>query len=370
MQSNDHPVFSEDLPEWVPEDVLHYLIHTGAGVSIREIARASQHHASTISRRIRRIEQQRDDPLIDAALRRMEAQLQPSAPENRLQMKRELSIMTDGSKRAVGGTKTLSNEMTRVLRRLCETGAVLAIAADMDVAVVVREGPDGSTARTAVVAQEVAQAMAVQGLIETGSTGRILRYKITSAGKCAVKGQLEARNEHPRRMHMAESAAEFEGGYQDESETGGVRRQRYTFSESPLTVLSRRRDREGQPFLSEDLVRCGERLREDFELAQLDQRTVRNWDVWMRESEQPISGGSSGYGPDAAKDRVFGALQDLGPGLGDVALQCCCFLEGLESTEKRMGWSARSGKIVLRIALQRLKQYYETNLTADAHMIG
>ncbi len=56
---------------------------------------------------------------------------------------------------------------------------------------------------------------------------------------------------------------------------------------------------------------------------------------------------------------MTGALRELGPGLGDVALRCCCYLEGLERAEKRMGWSARSGKIVLRIALQRLKRHYE-----------
>ncbi len=56
---------------------------------------------------------------------------------------------------------------------------------------------------------------------------------------------------------------------------------------------------------------------------------------------------------------VAAALRELGPGLGDVALKCCCYLEGLEVTEKTLGWSARSGKIVLRIALQRLKRHYE-----------
>jgi len=49
----------------------------------------------------------------------------------------------------------------------------------------------------------------------------------------------------------------------------------------------------------------------------------------------------------------------LGPGLGDVVLRVCCQLEGLEVVEKRMGWAARSGKIVLRIGLQRLARHFE-----------
>ncbi len=76
-----------------------------------------------------------------------------------------------------------------------------------------------------------------------------------------------------------------------------------------------------------------------------------------------------GGGPDGARDRVASALRDLGPGLGDVVLRCCCFLEGMEQAEKRMGWSARSGKIVLKIALQRLKRHYD-GLGNNAGLIG
>ena len=64
------------------------------------------------------------------------------------------------------------------------------------------------------------------------------------------------------------------------------------------------------------------------------------------------------------------ALRELGPGLGEIALRCCCHLEGLERTERNMGWSARSGKIVLRIALQRLKRHYDETLTQESQMIG
>ena len=63
-------------------------------------------------------------------------------------------------------------------------------------------------------------------------------------------------------------------------------------------------------------------------------------------------------------------LDDLGPGLAEVAVRCCCFEQGLEKTEQIMGWSARSGKIVLRIALQRLKRYYDKLHGAGGGMIG
>ena len=51
-------------------------------------------------------------------------------------------------------------------------------------------------------------------------------------------------------------------------------------------------------------------------------------------------------------------MEALGPGLSDVVFRVCCFLEGLETAEKRLGWSARSGKVVLKIALERLALHY------------
>ena len=277
--------------------------------------------------------------------------------------------------------KTLKQEAARVLRRMCENGAVLAIAKDMDVAVVVREGVDGHTTRTAVVGQEIAQAMAVKGWIETKSTGRILRYSITPAGRETIKSLLDekaASGEDAVVSELAEAPAHFTPAPKTEEASGPARvdftarRSRYNLAESPLTVLARRRDRNGEPFLSDELVRCGERLREDFELAQMEPGVTQNWNRFLTggidESSSPAK--SKGYGPEAARTRVVAALRELGPGLSDVALRCCCYLEGLENTEKRMGWSARSGKIVLRIALQRLKRHYDETLTPESQMIG
>ncbi|WP_322865903.1 DUF6456 domain-containing protein [Aquicoccus sp. G2-2] len=146
---------------------------------------------------------------------------------------------------------------------------------------------------------------------------------------------------------------------------------RYHLGESPLIALARRKDRDGTPFLSEDLVAAGERLREDFELAQMGQKPVRqNWERFMTGpvDASPKPGEELG-GSSVARARVVGALGDLGPGLGDVVLRCCCYMDGLEATERKMGWSARSGKIVLRIALQRLKRHY-AQLGESAGMIG
>jgi len=124
--------------------------------------------------------------------------------------------------------------------------------------------------------------------------------------------------------------------------------------ESPLVGLSRRRDRDGKPFLSKDLMAAGERMREDFELAKMGSAIAKDAAAFL--ASAPLKDGPRG----AAEGhlRVQAAMTDLGPGLADVAFHCCCLLEGLEITEKAMGWSARSGKIVLRIALLRLKRHY------------
>ncbi|MGB1034157.1 MAG: DUF6456 domain-containing protein, partial [Primorskyibacter sp.] len=133
-------------------------------------------------------------------------------------------------------------------------------------------------------------------------------------------------------------------------------------TESPLQALSRRREKDGSPFLTPHMVAAGERLREDFELAQLGPSVAQNWDRFLvggRGAAASGCGVPGGRGR-AAQERLEAALADLGPGLADAALRCCCYLEGLEVTERRMGWSQRSGKIVLRIALQRLIRHYDS----------
>lgn len=367
-----HGLETGNLPGWVPMEARLYLAHTGLGRGIRELARQSNCHASTISRQIRKIEASRDDPLVDAALTSLQAGYGSIFTDEEIRpMETKNDIVESGPSEV-----TLAREGLRVLRRLCETGAVLAVAADMEKAVVVRDTADGRTTRTAVVDQAVAQAMALKDWISCPKPGRISRYSVTMAGRSALS-RLLAENESRQAAGLAEAQSPFaeqhkEWGEKTVSGENGARprRMRFNMAESPLTSLARRKGKDGKPFISDDLVAAGERLREDFELAQMGPNVAQNWDHFL--TGGPRGGfsndGGAGRGPSVARDRVAEALKALGEGLGDVALRCCCYLEGLETAEKRLGWSARSGKIVLRIALIRLREHYQSD--QQSQMIG
>lgn len=344
------------LPAWVPRDVARYLVHTQAGLAIREIARQDACHPSTVLRQIRRVETRRDDPVIDSALDLLGSLFISTSnkPTDNPTDKESVSMGVHKSDMMVlQDTAELDKLALRVLRRMSEAGAVLAVAEGMETAVVVREGADGSSTRTLSVAAYAVQAMALNMWIECTRPGRIARYAISQAGRSKLAQLIQIVGQDQR----------DEADAPDES--GAVyTRNRYGAAESPVIALARRKDRDGSHFLDAALVTAAERLREDFELAQMGPRVTQNWDSFLTVTDRSStgSGGQPAAGPAGARARVTQALRFLGPGLGDVALRCCCYLEGLERAEKRMGWSARSGKIVLRIALQRLSLFYETEV--------
>ncbi|MBQ2263350.1 MAG: helix-turn-helix domain-containing protein [Loktanella sp.] len=352
LQHADH------FPPWVPEAVRNYLVHTEAGLSIRAVARANACHPSTILRQVRRLEIRRDDLLIDGALKSLSART--SATTSDCQKGTAKMTLDNHLPETMGGfaltQHRIDQEALRILRRLCEYGAVLAAARDMDTAVVVRETQSGEQLRTTSVDREIAQAMALKDWIACADPeARVARYFITGTGRAALR-RLTAQEEN-RAGGFADHPTAADAGWDMmalDSDSGNLR---YHNTESPLTVLARRRDRDGGYFLSRALVATGERLREDFELAQLATGDRRGWHRAALGQIPPVLAGASATSR-AAHDRLRAALHDLGPGLGDVVLRCCCLLEGLEQTEKTMGWSARSGKIVLRIGLDRLARHY------------
>lgn len=364
------------LPDWLPPAVRLYLDHTEDGCSFRALAKREGRHASTIMRQVRRYENRRDDPLLDEALNAFSRMFEATKADPAKKDTPPMSALMRHTETTVD-EQALDREGRRILRRLAEPGAVMAIAPEMEKAVVLREFPDGRNMRTGVLDRAVAQAFTLKDWIACRKAGRVSTYEITASGRAALKRMID--DEDRRRHGMAEASASFADqhrtwGERSIVEEGVRRRVRYNLAESPIGVLGRRRDKDGKPFLPRELVAAGERLREDFELAASGPRMTQDWDHILTgaiDRSAPTAGlPRRGGGAGAARDRVAAALSDLGPGLADVALRCCCYLEGLETLERRMGWSARSGKIVLRIALQRLQRHYEETGGRFGPLIG
>lgn len=133
-------------------------------------------------------------------------------------------------------------------------------------------------------------------------------------------------------------------------------------SESPLGQLMRRRTKAGDPFLSAAEFTAGERLRADYTRGQIMPRLGANWVASIASGRRGGSGGGLVDLTDAAlaaRQRVDGALEAVGPELSGVLIDVCCFLKGLELVEMERGWPVRSAKIVLKTALGVLGRHYD-----------
>ncbi len=123
-------------------------------------------------------------------------------------------------------------------------------------------------------------------------------------------------------------------------------------AESPLTWLHSR------GHLTDHQFAAGEQLRADWERAQLSVSVTMRWD------EVRVQGGGRdrGLSPTerqiAAKQRFDGAVGAAGPGLADVLWRVVCAGETLPCAEKALEWPVRSGKLVLKLALDRVAGFY------------
>lgn len=132
-------------------------------------------------------------------------------------------------------------------------------------------------------------------------------------------------------------------------------------TESPLAWLHKRKGPDGNAYIDERQFRAGERLRSDFERAQLGNRVTMDWNP----AATPAGGkrGSSDRtrlsdSAVAARRKFEDAVEAVGPRLSDLLIDVCCYLRGLEQVEQAQGWPKRSAKVVLDIALERLADHY------------
>jgi hypothetical protein len=120
-------------------------------------------------------------------------------------------------------------------------------------------------------------------------------------------------------------------------------------AESPLGWLH------AHGHLDDRLFAAGETLRLDYERAQLAAVVTMRWDpvrirglASLAPTERQI----------AARQRFDGAIAAAGKGLADILWRVVCACETVPAAEKALEWPARSGKLVLRLALDRVADFY------------
>lgn len=122
-------------------------------------------------------------------------------------------------------------------------------------------------------------------------------------------------------------------------------------AESPLSWLH------AHGHLDERLFDAGERLRMDYERAQMGPNVTMRWDP-VRIKTTGEQGLTQSERQLAARERFGKAMAHAGKGLEDILWRVVCAGETLPAAEKTLEWPARSGKLVLRLALDRVADYY------------
>ena len=133
-----------------------------------------------------------------------------------------------------------------------------------------------------------------------------------------------------------------------------VRSVTVNLAESPLGWLKSR------GHLTARQYDAGERLREEWERAQLAPSVTMRWDAppTGKAARGPAAVSDPTEAQLGAKRRFEAAVAAVGPGLTDILWRVVCAGEGMRDAEQALGWPIRAGKLVLRLALDRLADFY------------
>jgi hypothetical protein len=234
-------------------------------------------------------------------------------------------------------------ELLRVLRHLAKKGVSLSRKGEAHWAFAgCAQPPAGCSAATVEMAMQ-------RGLVREASGERLI---LSETGAALLRRALAGGDDFAA-QHQTRVAALVSDGETAHAVT-------LNHAESPLAWLRNRRDREGKPFIDAAEFTAGERLRADYSRGQLMPRVTSNWTAAVAGGRRSGAGGIAEIteAAMAARRRVEKALAAVGPDLAGLLVDFCCFLKGLEEIEWERRWPARSGKVVLRVALAALARHY------------
>jgi len=201
------------------------------------------------------------------------------------------------------------------------------------------EGAPIANARRAIVAKALRE-----GLLEADASRE--RIRIAAAGRQVVR----AAKRKAARASRVSAKAMARG------------RSRESADEGPLAWLRRRRNRFGEPFMSEVQISAAERLAEDYWRGGMSPRVTADWSAFAPRDRTPRA--TPGFGVEIsdvvllARQRLFAALDAVGPDLGSILVEVCCDGHGLETIEAAAGWPSHTARVVLGLALTKLARHY------------
>lgn len=123
-------------------------------------------------------------------------------------------------------------------------------------------------------------------------------------------------------------------------------------AESPLSWLFSCRLVTARQFAAGEALRC------DFERAALGPSVTMRWDASGVKAARGALAPERSATQAGAKVRFDGAMAAAGPGLADILWRTVCAGEGLPDAERALAWPARSGRLVLTLALDRIASFY------------
>lgn len=183
------------------------------------------------------------------------------------------------------------------------------------------------------------------------------RYRIAAAGIKALRRAKSGASSAPPAATPAArpKSASAKKRNASAASVGGAK-------EGSLAWLRRRRDKDGQPLVTEPQFAAGERLGADFWHAQLSPRVTADWSGTASNRRTPRAAPGAGIDISdrvvAARQRVHRALDAVGPELAGILVEVCCHDVGLEAAGRAQGWPQRSAKVVLQLALTGLARHY------------
>jgi len=261
--------------------------------------------------------------------------------------------MTKVSRKKSDADVAATRALRRLLQALNEPGARAAPSDLEDDTIIVLAARNGVTVVRARLPAATGDAALAQGLVERDREGATRILRLSKAGRACLR-RLAA----PADSEVGSFRAQH-GDYVARPLSTGERPTLVNEAESPLAWLARRKGRDGRLFLEPAQVEAGERFRRDVEQAQILQRVTANWEISIASSRRGSGAGAAvtEIAMDARK-RLARAFEAVGPELAGLLTDVCGYLKGLEIVESERGWPARSGKVVLRIALDRLARHY------------